>query len=147
MAENKKAEGLKFLVKLNQASAEPGKLLELARDSIRESHDHRTFSGRSDLIVNADALDINKAYAYGHAVMNANFSTNDKLYLIMYRYVQLAVKDNPLTSKAKALAHFCKEFAAAYPQEYGVKSKQKVDDKSKAAPLLMMKSAQNHSIV
>ena len=153
MVENKKAEGLKFLMKLDSASAEKGKLLELARDTIRESHDHRTFSGRKDLIINADSLDINRAYAWGHAVLNANFSTNDRLYLIMDRYVKLDTKGNPRASKAKALARFRAEFAKTYAQEYGIKSEPKMTDlhkteeKSNITPLLMMKSAQNHNIV
>jgi len=127
MVENKKAEGLKFLLKLDQASAEKGKLLELARDAVRESHDHRAFSNRKELITNPDSLDINAAFARSHALMNANFSTNDKLYLIMKRYVELAAKENPRMSKGRALADFCHEFAAAFPQEYGAAAAAKIN--------------------
>lgn len=138
MVENKKAEGLKFLLKLDQASAEKGKLLELARDAVRESHNHSTFSMRKDLITNPNSLDINAAFARSHAMMNANFSTNDKLYLIMQRYVLLAEKETPRVSKAKALDRFIKEFAAAYPQEYGVQTTAKTAEKPVSMPLNLM---------
>ncbi len=122
MSEDKKAEGLRFIFRLDLASTEKGKLLELARDSIRESHSHRTFSDRKDLLLNPDTLHINSAYATGHAIMNANFSTNDKLYMIMHRYVSLVSKENPKMSQAKALEKFRADFAAAYPQEFGAKA-------------------------
>lgn len=155
MTENKKAEGKSFLSKLDQASADKGKLLELARDTIRESHNKLTFLGRKDLSVKSISLHIRAAFAERKANVNSpEFSSNDRLYMIMQKYVELSKSNNPKVSEEKALNDFCKDFAAAYPKEYGVKSEQRSADVQKAAdkskniiPLLLRQSAQSHNIV
>ena len=62
------------------------------------------------------------AIGKSHAVMNNNLSTNDKLYMVMNKYIKLIQQQNPKITKEKALADFCKTFAADFPAEFGLTS-------------------------
>lgn len=121
MTENKIADGLKFLLKLDMSSYSENMLLQLANDAINGSHDKRTFVERRgrDLLVNPTSVHLCSVIATGHAMTNSNLSTKDKLYMIMDRYVELAVRKKPKMSKDKALNNFCEEFAEKFPQAYG----------------------------
>ncbi len=123
MTNEKKAEGLKFILKLDMAADDERKLVQLARDAIIDSHDKRTFLERKnqDLQVNPTSINLGAAIGMSHAMMNNNISTNDKLYMVINKYFKLALQKNPKTSKEKALEHFCKRFADMFPQEYGEK--------------------------
>ena len=122
MLEKKNAEGLKFMFRLDQAALDKSKLISLAHDVIDDSHDKRTFFERQvqDLRVNPTSINLGATIGLGHAVTNKNLSTNDKLYMVMHKYISLSLSENPKTSKDKALKRFCHEFAMSYPEEYGV---------------------------
>lgn len=154
MTENKKAEGLEFLLrKLNPAANDKDKLVDLAHEAICSSHTKRTFTERRGKGLDLLSLNLGEARARIHLMANREFTTDDKLYFIIKRYVDLAQKENPRTSEKSAINEFCTEFQKRYPKEYGAKSEQrsadvqKAADKSNIAPLLMMKSAQNHNVV
>lgn len=119
------AEGLKFILKLDMLGDDEKKLVQLAKEVIDESHDKRTFAERrnQDLQVNPTSINLGAAIGASHALMNNNLSTNDKLYMVMNKYLKLALQKNPKASKDKALERFCRDFAAAFPKEYGVKEK------------------------
>jgi len=125
MVDNKTIKRPSFIFELGAVADDKDKLLELARGAIAESHDHRTFAERKDLIKNADCLDINARRALLKAMTSTNLSTNNKLYLIMERYVELEEKKHPKASRAKALDKFFEEFAAKYPQEFGIDGAEK----------------------
>lgn len=130
MADNKTIKRPSFIFELGAAADDKDKLLELARGAIAESHDHRTFVERKELNKKADVLAMNARWALLKAMTSTNLSTNNKLYLIMERYVNLAEKQHPKISKAKALDNFFKDFAAKYPKEYGAEGANKVQSKS-----------------
>ena len=119
------AEGLKFILKLDMLGDDEKKLVQLAKEVIDESHDKRTFAERrnQDLQVNPTSINLGAAIGASHAMMNNNLSTNDKLYMVMNKYLKLALQKNPKASKDKALERFCRDFATAFPKEYGVKEK------------------------
>jgi hypothetical protein len=125
MTDNKKADGLRFILKLDIMADDERKLVQLAREIIDDSHDKRTFLERKnqDLQVNPTSINLGAAIGASHAMMNNNLSTNDKLYMVMNKYLKLALQKNPKASKDKALERFCKDFAAAFPKEYGMKPK------------------------
>lgn len=147
MADNINSENLKFLLKLDQAaamaakknprdaaflrtlcraviSADKDSLLSLAREAIDESHDGRSFSQRRsrDLIVNPASISMGATFGLGHALMGANLSTKDKLYMVMNEYINLSVGHNAKASKDRALAKFCHDFAEKYPREFGAEN-------------------------
>ena len=141
MNENKKSEGKEFKERLANADNK-SKLVELARDSIIHSHDKRAFSERKELITASGGLHLRSVYALGRSE-TPEFSTNDRLYMIMYKYMMMSVKNNPLASdsaKEKAIIQFKKDFAEKYPQEYGIKSnvQTKQIDKSAEKPAQIM---------
>ena len=125
MTDKKNPEGLKFILKLDMCANDEKRLVQLAGEAIAASHDKRTFSERrnQDLRVNPTSINLGAAIGTGHAMMNNNLSTNDKLYMIMNKYLKLAQQKNPKISKDKALEHFCKDFAASFPMEYGAEKK------------------------
>ena len=125
MVEKKGPEGIRFICRLDRATVEADGLLKLAHDVIDESHDHRTFDERRELIKNADGLKVNAAVAQFKAMSGTDLSTNNKLYMIMERYVELEEKKHPKASRAKALDKFFEEFAAKYPQEFGIDGAEK----------------------
>lgn len=154
MAENKKSEGLEFLLrKLNPAANDKDKLVDLAHEAICMSHTKRTFIERRGKGLDLLSLNLGEAQARIHIMANREFTTNDKLYYIIKRYVDLVQKENPRTPEKSAIDEFCEKLQERYPKEYGAKSAQKsadlqkAADKSNIAPLLMMKSARNHNIV
>lgn len=120
MTENKTSEGLKFLMKLDMSAHSEKMLLQLAKDAIDESHDKRTFIERKgrDLLVNPSSVGLYAAIGKGHAISNANISTNDKLYMVMDSYIKLAKEHNPNVNKDKVLDRFCRAFAERFPLEY-----------------------------
>lgn len=124
MIDNKPSEGLSFMMKLNNAAFDKKELVRLAHEAIMDSHDQRTFVERQgkDLRVNPTSINLGATVGMGHAILNHNLSTNDKLNMVMKKYIDLAVKDNPDISKESALKSFCKDFAKSYPEEYGAKS-------------------------
>lgn len=145
MVENKHAEGLKFMFRLDQASADKDKLLELAHTTLCESHSKRTFTDRCGKDLNLLSLDLGETQARIHILANKEVSTKDKLCMIIKRYVVLSQKDNPRISEKRAIDNFCSELQKRYPKEYGVEPKDKAAVKQPFN--LMMKSAQTHSIV
>ncbi len=130
MADNKTIKRPSFIFELGAAADDKDKLLELARGAIAESHDHRTFVERKELNKKSDVLAMNARWALLKAMTSTNLSTNNKLYLIMERYVTLAEKQHPKISKAKALDNFFKDFAAKYPKEYGAEGINKTQSNS-----------------
>ena len=134
-----------FIERLEQASKDKALLVKLANDVVCESHDHRTFSQRKDLIKNADTLCINAAYALTK-MRSPDFSTNDRLYMIMNRYVGIATKENPKLSRSKALDGFIKEFAASYPQAYGSRQQEAENTSQKQLNPLLLQAARNGSV-
>jgi len=125
MTDKKNSEGLKFILKLDMCANDEKKLVQLAGEAITDSHDKRTFSERrnQDLRVNPTSINLGAAIGTGHAMMNNNLSTNDKLYMIINKYLKLAQQKNPKISKDKALEHFCKDFANSFPAEFGAEHK------------------------
>jgi len=123
MTDNKPSEGLDFMMKLNTASFDEKKLVQLAHSAIVDSHDQRTFLEREgkDLRVNPTSINLGATIGMGHAILNHNLSTNDKLNMVMKKYIDLVVRNNPKTTKEEALNSFCKDFAKQYPNEYGKK--------------------------
>ena len=147
MADKINPESLKFLLKLDQAAAMAEKktpkdaaflralyravlgadkeqLVSLASDVIDKSHDGRSFSERRsrDLIVNPASIGMGATFGLGHALMGANLSTKDKLYMVMNEYINLSVGGNAKASKDRALAKFCHEFAEKYPRQFGAEN-------------------------
>ena len=120
MVEKKNTEGLKFILRLNMVADDKDKLVLLAKQAVDESHDKRTFTERKnqDLRVNATSIKLGATIADAHVMLNNNLSTNDKLYKIMDRYINLVSEKHKIT-KDEALKHFCKDFANKFPQEYG----------------------------
>lgn len=145
MTEKKNSEGLKFILKLDMAANDENKLLQLAREAIAESHDQRTFLQRSgqDLRVNPTSINLGAAIGTGHAMMNTNLSTNDKLNMVINKYLKLTIEKNPKISKEKALDKFCKDFAAAHPEQYGVK-KENTQQSQGLNPLLLRNQARGY---
>lgn len=125
MTDKKNSEGLKFVLKLDMCANDEKKLVQLAGEAIADSHDKRTFSERrnQDLRVNPTSINLGAAIGTSHAMMNNNLSTNDKLYMIMNKYLKLAQQKNSKISKDKALEHFCKDFANSFPVEFGAERK------------------------
>lgn len=123
METKRSAEGLKFILKLDMLGDDEKKLVQLAKEVIDESHDKRTFAERrnQDLQVNPTSINLGAAIGASHALMKNNLSTNDKLYMVMNKYLKLALQKNPKASKDKALERFCNDFATAFPKEYGAK--------------------------
>ncbi len=146
MTENKNAEGLKFLLKLDLAGANQDKLLELAHTSIAESKSHRTIKERKDLITNSDALEINAARARIKAMVSTDLSTNNKLYLIMERYVKIAENQHPKISHHKALDEFFTKFSQKYPDDYGIAKQQLTEQKNQNQILDFALSAHRQNI-
>ncbi|MBQ7633090.1 MAG: hypothetical protein IJS88_03145 [Alphaproteobacteria bacterium] len=144
MTEKKDSEGLKFLFRLDLAGADQDKLLELARASIEESKTHRTFSERKELITNPDSLKVNAARAHIKAMVSTDLSTNNKLYMIMERYVEIDEKKHPTTPRHKALDKFFNDFAKKYPTEYGAA---KVEHKNTNQPIGLALHARGNSII
>lgn len=142
MTDTKKNEGLRFILKLDMAADDERKLVQLAREIIDNSHDKRTFLERKnqDLQVNPTSINLGAAIGASHAMMNNNLSTNDKLYMVMNKYLKLTLQKNPKTSKDKALERFCKAFATDFPQQYGIK-------KSNNPPININLLNRNRSIV
>ncbi|MBQ8481865.1 MAG: hypothetical protein IJ532_04975 [Alphaproteobacteria bacterium] len=124
MTDKKNTEGLKFILKLDMMADDEKKLVQLAKEAIDDSHDKRTFLERKnqDLRVNPTSINLGAAIGSSHAIMNNNLSTNDKLYMIMNKYIKLVQQKNPKMTKDKALDNFCKVFSAEFPNEYGVKT-------------------------
>ena len=116
------SKGFEFIQRL-QVSDDENKLVRLAKEAIDESHDQRTFLERKnkDLRFNPCGVNIGNVIAIGHAMANNDFTTKDKLYMVLEKYINLVQQKNPLTSKDKALERFEHNFAAAFPKEYGVK--------------------------
>ena len=123
MTDKKNAEGLKFILKLDMMADDEKKLVQLAKEAIDDSHDKRTFLERKsqDLRVNPTSINLGAAIGSSHAIMNNNLSTNDKLYMVMNKYIKLMQQKNPKTTKDKALESFCKVFSTEFPNEYGIK--------------------------
>lgn len=123
MTDKKNIESVKFLFELNSCADNEEKLVQLAGEAVVKSHDKRTFVERKnqDLSVNPASINLGAAIAKSHALMNHNLSTNDKLYMIMHKYLNAVLQKNPKASKDKALERFCADFAAKFPKEYGVK--------------------------
>ncbi len=128
MVENRTNKRSSFIFELGAAADDKDKLLKLAHDAIVESpsSDKPSFVERKDLNKSPDSLEMNARWALLKAMTSSNLSTNNKLYLIMERYVLLQEKQHPKISRAKALENFFKDFAAQYPKEYGVKGTQQV---------------------
>ena len=128
MVENTKAGGSGFIFKLGAAAKDKDSLLQLARDVIDESHDKRTFAERrkQDLYANPTSIKLYSLAGLKKAITNKNLSTNDKLYMIMQNYINLETANNRTTPE-NALKHFCKDFAAKYPREFGQNSAQSLD--------------------
>ena len=101
--------------------------MQLAKEAIDDSHDKRTFLERKnqDLRVNPTSINLGAAIGSGHAMMNNNLSTNDKLYMVMNKYIKLMQQKNPKITKDKALDNFCKVFSTEFPNEYGLKPTQR----------------------
>lgn len=112
-----------FIKKLKLVAEDENGLIRLAKEAIEQSHDKRTFLERKnqDLSVNPTCINLGATIGIGHAMMNNYLSTKDKLYIIMDRYIKHALQKNARISKDKALERFCKDFAAAFPKEYGIK--------------------------
>ena len=127
MTDKKNAEGLKFILKLDMLADDEKKLVQLAKEAIDDSHDKRTFLERKnqDLRVNPTSINLGAAIGSGHAMMNNNLSTNDKLYMVMNKYIKLMQQKNPKITKDKALDNFCKVFSTEFPNEYGLKPTQR----------------------
>ncbi|MBR1825966.1 MAG: hypothetical protein IJ770_05205 [Alphaproteobacteria bacterium] len=144
MNEKKNAEGVKFLFRLDQAALDKNKLIDLARNVIDESHDKRSFAERKmqDLRVNPTSVNLGATIGLGHAITNKNLSTNDKLYMVMHKYIALSLSENPKASKDKVLKRFCHEFAMSFPKEYGIEEAQKVAAPN-TAELLAKRATQN----
>lgn len=136
MTENKKAEVFKFVSMLHASADNEQALLLLAQNAIATSHDKRTFSERrsQDLRVNPTSINLGSAIGTSHAVMNNNLSTNDKLYMIMNKYIKLITNKNPKMNKDKALDRFCTEFASRFPEEFGAKKKLEINPQSRITP-------------
>ena len=124
MTDNTPSVSLMFKLKLDSVAFGKDDLIKLAKETIDVSHDHRTFSEREgrDLIVNPTSIKVGATVGMGRAIMNKNLSTNDKLYMIMNKYISLVRSKNPLASEYMALDSFRKDFAKKYPEEFGVKN-------------------------
>jgi hypothetical protein len=124
MTDKRNIEGVKFILKLDMSADDERKLVQLAKEAIDDSHDKRTFLERKnqDLRVNPTSINLGAAIGSGHAMMNNNLSTNDKLYMVMNKYIKLMQQKSPKITKEKALDNFCKIFAAEFPNEYGIKN-------------------------
>ena len=133
MTENKPAEGLKFILKLDAAQNDFSKLLELANQSILASNTKRPFSERygRDLPNNPQGIGIGAAIGKIHALTNKNLSTNDKLNMIMDRYIK---SHSPLKPE-NALKKFTTELQKLYPEAYSGKTAHKSADIQRIAAL------------
>jgi len=149
MADNKTVKRPSFIFELGAAADDKDKLLKLAHDAIVESpsHDKPTFVDRKDLNKSADSLEMNARWALLKAMTNTHLSTNNKLYLIMERYVQMQEKQHPKISRAKALDNFFRDFAESYPREYGAADAQKTADKNDKQILNYILKERGKSIV
>lgn len=123
MTDKKNSEGLEFILKLDVSANDEKKLVQLAKEAIcDDTHDKRTFLERKnrDLHCNPYSINIGSIIATAHAMVNNDFSTKDKLYMVMQKYINLAQQNNPKISKEKALENFQHDFATAFPKEYGI---------------------------
>ena len=145
MDENAKAGGSGFIFKLSAAAKNKDSLLQLACDAINESHDKRTFAERrkQDLYVNPTSIKLYELAGLRKAITNKNLSTNDKLYMIMQNYINLLTAGNH-TSPENALKHFCKDFAAKFPKEFGVN---KAENANINQPLNLVMRSRGNGIV
>lgn len=145
MVENAKAGSSGFIFKLGAAAKDKDSLLQLARDVIDESHDKRTFDERrkQDLYANPTSIKLGSLVGLRKAITNKNLSTNDKLYMILQNYITLATANNR-TSPDNALKHFCKDFAAKYPKEFGAN---KAEHANTGNPLDYVLRSRGNSIV
>lgn len=111
-----------FIKKLEQVGEDEKALIRLAKEAINESHDKRTFLERKnrDIRFNPCGIAIGNAIATGHAMANSVFTTKDKLYMVMKKYIDLTIQKKPKISKDEALNKFCRDFAAEFPKEYGI---------------------------
>ena len=123
MAEKKQAEGVKFLLKLDQAALSKDGLLDLAQEVISQSHDKRTFVERDgyDLYVNPTSVKLGSLIGLRKAIKNENLGTNDRLNMIMQKYISISTANGRMSAES-AIKHFRKEFAAKHPQEFGQKA-------------------------
>ena len=106
MTDKRNIEGVKFILKLDMSADDERKLVQLAKEAIDDS----------------TSIKLGAAIGSGHAMMNNNLSTNDKLYMVMNKYIKLMQQKSPKITKEKALDNFCKIFAAEFPNEYGIKN-------------------------
>ena len=109
MADTKKklTSGKIFMARVEIATKK-GKesLLDLAATTIRNSHSERTYFER-ELPKSQTALNMRATYATMNAYTGKELSTDQRLILIKQRYQKAGYGD------------FDKDFAKAYPQEYG----------------------------
>ena len=101
MTDKRNIEGVKFILKLDMSADDERKLVQLAKEAIDDSHDKRTFLERKnqDLRVNPTSINLGAAIGSGHAMMNNNLSTNDKLYMVMNKYIKLMQQKSPKITK------------------------------------------------
>lgn len=145
MVENRKSEGLNFLLCKLPAANDKNKLVELAHETLCMSHSKRTFMERRSKDLNLLALGLGERIGRIHAMTNTVVTTNDKLYLIIKKYVDLEQRNSPKISEKTAIDNFCKELRERCPKEYGVEHKEKVSERQPFN--LIMKSAKSRGIV
>ena len=104
----KMTSGQWFMARLEVATRDKKDLLKLAAVTIRNSHTKRTYSER-ELPKNPTALNMRATYAICNVVTGKDLSTDQRLILIKQRYQKAGYGD------------FDKDFAKAYPNEYGKK--------------------------
>lgn len=107
----KMTSGQWFMARLEVATRDKKDLLKLAAVTIRNSHTKRTYSER-ELPKNTTALNMRATYAVCNVVAGKDLSTDQRLILIKQRYQKAGYGD------------FDKDFAKAYPNEYGKEKNQ-----------------------
>lgn len=114
-------DSMQFYTKLKDCSENKDSLLKMAAEAIAFSHDKRTLAQRRSQDLQFNPTSINLASTIGtiRAFHKQNLSTNDKLCMIINKYIGLAIKDNPKLNKPKALEDFDCEFAKRYPNMHG----------------------------
>ena len=114
-------ESMNFYIKLKSCSEDKGLLLRMAAEAIAFSHDKRTLAQRrnQDLQFNPTSINLGSTIGTIRAFHKQNLSTNDKLCMIINKYINLETKNNPKFNKNKALDNFDREFAEQYPKQHG----------------------------
>ena len=123
MVNEKNKEGINFLLKLDAlvARQDSDGLVDMAGEAIARSHDGRTFLQRKDrdLTLNPTVIKLKAIVGNSNALNNLDLSTNDRLYMIMNRYIGLEVVKSGKMTPEKALDKFCRQLAEKDPILYG----------------------------